>query len=226
MDTNKNTYTVIYATVLVVLVAAILAFASNTLKSRQQRNIEIEKKQNILKSVALGEQAQTVKDKDSYIEQEYSKYIQESSVSENGEELPIFICTFDNGEKAYILPVKGVGLWGPIWGYVSLKSDLNTIYGATFDHKGETPGLGAEIATAAFSSQFAGKQIFENGEFTSVQVVKGGAKGINQHEVDAISGGTITSKGLEEMLKVSLGKYLNYFKSTLAAADTTTVNNN
>ena len=133
-------------------------------------------------------------------------------------ELPLYICTFDNSEKVYIVPVHGAGLWGPIWGYVALQSDFNTIYGATFDHKGETPGLGADINTTWFGGQFTGKQIFKDGEFCSVEVVKGGADKSNPHQVDAISGGTITSKGLEKMLLDSFGDYLDFFKSRLVTA--------
>ena len=113
---------------------------------------------------------------------------------------PVFNSTTDNGEKVTIIPVQGKGLWGPIYGYVSLKSDMNTIYGVTFDHKGETPGLGAEINTTAFESMFPGKKLYEGDKFVSIGVIKGGAKAADPHNVDAISGGTITSKGLEKML--------------------------
>ena len=112
--------------------------------------------------------------------------------------LPVFRAEPDDGEKVIIIPVEGKGLWGPIYGYVSLKSDMNTIYGTNFDHKGETPGLGAEINTTAFESQFHGKKLFDNDNFISVQVLKGGAPENDIHGVDAISGGTITSKGLAE----------------------------
>ncbi|HMT68223.1 MAG TPA: FMN-binding protein, partial [Bacteroidales bacterium] len=97
-----------------------------------------------------------------------------------------------------------------IWGYISLKEDLSTIAGVTFDHKGETPGLGAEINTTEFESQFHDKKLFDNGAFVSVKVVKGGAGPGNLHEVDAISGGTVTSKALEKMLLDGLVKYEKY----------------
>ncbi len=124
--------------------------------------------------------------------------------------LPVFRATPDDGEKVIILPVEGKGLWGPIYGYVSLRSDMNTIYGVTFDHKGETPGLGAEINTTPFESMFPGKKLFDNENFVSVQVHKGGADPSDLHGVDAISGGTITSKGLEKMLFDCLKKYNDY----------------
>lgn len=219
MDTNNNTYTVIYATVMVVIVAALLALASYLLKDRQQRNVALETKQQILKSVKLGQDAETADDKATYIEGLYDKHIAETKVTSGAEELTLYICTMESGEKLYIIPVHGTGLWGPVWGYVALKSDFNTIYGATYDHKGETPGLGAEIATPEFTKQFEGKQIFTNGEFKSILVVKGGADTGSTNEVDAISGGTITSKAVEDMLFKSIGHYLEYFK--VAAANTT-----
>ncbi|HZM13220.1 MAG TPA: NADH:ubiquinone reductase (Na(+)-transporting) subunit C, partial [Bacteroidales bacterium] len=124
--------------------------------------------------------------------------------------LPVYIAVADNGDTLQIFPLEGKGLWGPIWGYVSLKDDMATIAGVTFDHKGETPGLGAEINTTPFESQFINKSLYENGSFISVQVVKGGADPGSRHEVDAISGGTITSKGLEAMVHDGLIKYEKY----------------
>lgn len=212
MDTNKNLYTIIYSAVLVIVVAVVLALASYLLKDRQQRNVAIETKLMILRSVHLGRNADKAKDKATYIEQEYAKYITDSSITEGDKNLPIYICRLENQEKFYIVKLHGAGLWGPIWGYISLKSNLSTVYGAVFAHKGETPGLGAEIATPGFSDQFADKKIFEGENFVSIQVVKGGAaKG--DHQVDAISGGTITSKAVEAMLKSSIGEYLNFFKT-------------
>ncbi|MDP3436259.1 MAG: NADH:ubiquinone reductase (Na(+)-transporting) subunit C [Bacteroidales bacterium] len=219
MDTNKNLYTILYATGMVVVVAVVLAFASSLLKERQQRNVEIERKQMILRSVHLAADANTVEDKDSYIEQEYAKYITDSSITEGEKQLTLYICKIESGERFYILPLHGVGLWGPVWGYISLKGDFNSVYGATFDHKSETPGLGAEISTNEFSNQFENKRIFdEKGDYVSVQVVKGGAKEGNYHQVDAISGGTITSKAVEDMLLKNIREYMNFFSQNLKAA--------
>lgn len=252
MDTNKNSYTIIYATLLVVFVAAILAFVSSSLKSRQQKNVDIEKQMSLLNSIGLGMEADKVPDKTAYIEEEYSKYITESFiVNYEGKvvegdafrvdlkeqydlmrqiaavpadrqdrktellaqlKLPVFVGTLENG-NVYILSCYGAGLWGPIWGYISLNSDFNIIHGATFDHKGETPGLGAEIATPRFRGQFVGKEIFTDNSFTSVAIVKGGAEPGNPHQVDAISGGTITSRSLESTLKNWLQYYLPYIES-------------
>lgn len=266
MDTNKNSYTIIYATVLVVVVAAILAFVAISLKDKQQKNIDIEKQMSLLKAVGLAQDANTVADKDTYIEKEFSKYItgsltvnnageisdlvesdngansivnsaafkinlkeqydimRQANASSNGEKgaikLPIFICTLDSGEQLYIVSCYGAGLWGPIWGYIAIKSDFNTVYGASFDHKGETPGLGAEIATVKFQDQFKGKEFFDNGNFTSVSIVKGGAEPGNMHEVDAISGGTITSKSLDATIKNWMEHYMPYIKAQQEKAQT------
>jgi len=124
--------------------------------------------------------------------------------------LPVLNASPEDGEKVTIIPVEGKGLWGPIWGYIALESDMNTIYGVTFDHKGETPGLGAEINQYPFESMFHGKKIYEDGKFVSVDVIKGGTTDDNPHGVDAISGGTITSKGLEKMLFDSMIKYNDF----------------
>lgn len=228
MDTNKNLYTVIYSVIMVVVVAVVLALAAYLLKDRQQRNIEIETKEMILRSAGLASEAESASDYASYIEGEYDKYITDTTVTSGGESLPLHISRKD-GESFYILPLHGTGLWGPIWGYITLRNDFNTVYGIVFDHKSETPGLGAEINTSEFSDQFKGKKIFEEGDFVSVMVVKGGAAGAGDpHKVDAISGGTITSKGVEDMLKSSIGKYLDYFNSNkinpAAVSDSTLTN--
>jgi len=126
--------------------------------------------------------------------------------------LAVFVCINDKNEKYYVVPVRGKGLWGPIWGYVSFKENLNTVEGTMFGHKGETPGLGAEIETSIFQKQFENKSIIDDKkEFVSIKVVKGGASKTDIHGVDAISGGTITSKGLEAMLRDCLKEYIAYF---------------
>ncbi len=227
MKQFSNRYIFIFSTVMVVVVASLLSLAATLLQPAQERNLEIEKKKSMLESIlipATRENAQEL----------YDKYITESFVlNTKGEpvagidaftvvlrneqkkpleeqHLPVFRAAPDDGEKVIILPVEGKGLWGPIYGYVSLMSDLNTIYGVTFDHKGETPGLGAEINTTPFESMFKGKKLYETGAFVSVKVHKGRPDPSDIHSVDAISGGTITSKGLEKMLLDCLGKYNDY----------------
>lgn len=127
-------------------------------------------------------------------------------------EWPIYVAEL-NGETMYVVPMEGTGLWGPIWGYVTLASDLNTIKGVTLAHKGETPGLGAEIATPKFQEQFVGKTIYEGDKYVSIEVMKGGGGKSNPHGVDGITGGTITSVGVGEMLYRSLDLYVPYFNT-------------
>merc|ERR1711879_50473 len=209
MNRNSNTYTVLYAAIMVILVAAILASVSMALKPMQVRNVEIEKKQSILGSVNITSTAENADD--IYAEKIVNQYTvntkgenvegdafsvnlkKEHAKSDEDMLLPVFECQTDEGLK-YVLPVRGAGLWGPIWGYISLNEDMNTIYGANFDHEGETPGLGAEISTEAFEKQFIGKKIFDdNGELYSIIVAKVGQEAPAEHKVDGISGGTITS---------------------------------
>lgn len=227
MDRNSNVYTFIYASVMVILVAALLSLAALNLKPAQDKNIEIEKKQNILASVNI--EASAAEAEKIYAEKIVNSYI----VNSNGEKvdgeafrvdlkkqyaekdvtkrlLPVFECNID-GEIKYILPMYGAGLWGPIWGYISVDSDMNTIYGATFDHQGETPGLGAEISTAPFESQFKGKTIFDGNNEIQFMVAKSNETFPAEHKVDAISGGTITSKGLQHMILEDLAAYKAFF---------------
>ena len=229
MKNFSNTYIFIFSTVMVILVALLLSMAAMQLKPFQDKNIEVEKKQNILASLRIESTTKNAVDL-------YAKYITDSYVINNkGEKqdgvvafdvdlktelekaasqrlLPVFVGTLDDQSKAYSLPVRGKGLWGPIWGYVSVKPDMNTIYGVTYDHQGETPGLGAEIATKGFQEPFMGKTLFKDStDFVSIQVEKGGAKKDDPHAVDAISGGTITSKGLQAMLDSCLVQYKTYF---------------
>lgn len=130
--------------------------------------------------------------------------------------LPVYIFNI-NGEDVPVVPCYGAGLWGPIWGYIAFKGDLNTVEGAVFDHKGETPGLGAEIGTEWFRANFVGKQIYaQDGTFSSIKVVKGGASKDDINGVDAISGGTITSGALEKAIKSWLEAYIPYFETNKA----------
>ena len=218
---------------MVVIVAAVLSFIATKLKPFQDFNEEVQKKQDILKAIQVDTNAETALDL-------YDKYIVDSRVVNSegkllegqnafktdlkkeiskpvpDRSLPIFVSAIDDGSTKLIIPLQGKGLWGPIWGYISLNDDMKTIYGASFDHKSETPGLGAEINTEKFQAQFLGKKILnDDQEFVSVKVVKGGAEEDNPYAVDAISGGTITSNGLEDMMYDCLEPYMNYFKQEL-----------
>lgn len=244
MNKNSNAYIIIYASVMIVIVAILLSVAALALKDRQQANIAVEKQSAILSAIGLGGDADKAKDKTQYIKDEYAKHIVDSYVvNGNGNRvegdafelldglkaefaktdketmrLPVFQAKLDNGTQLNILAVYGTGLWGPIWGYLALESDWDTIYGAVFAHQGETPGLGAEIATPHFSSQFPGKLIFDNGQLVGIAVLKGvGASAGNDHAVDAISGGTITSRGVEIMLRDCLTAYLPLIERQRAA---------
>ena len=125
--------------------------------------------------------------------------------------VPLYV-TEKDGETFYVVPLRGKGLWGPVWGYLALESDGNTVVGATFGHKSETPGLGAEITTPIFTDQFPGQKISEAGVFQSISVVKAGTSAGN-YMVDGISGGTITSNGVNDMLTDCLAPYAVYFKN-------------
>lgn len=246
MNKNSNAYIVTYATVMVVIVALVLSFTAIKLQPIQKANVENEMKGAILMSIGEGMEADKAPDKTTYINDQYKKYIVDSyAVNAKGEkvegadafsilgdlkkeyakdeaerQLPIFVGKSDDGTIRYILPLSGKGLWGPIWGYLAVSSDWNTISGVVLDHQGETPGLGAEIATPGFENQFKGKTIFEGGNLVGISVLKGvGASAGNSHAVDAVSGGTITSQGVEKMLKGNLESYAPYIAKMKAAGN-------
>lgn len=245
MNTNSNTYIFIYASVMVIIVAAVLSTAATLLKDKQLQNVKNEKMQAITASANIESTAANA-------EEIYNQYITEEwIINQNGEitdlyksgsfekgnrrafdvnlktELykkskgeefmsPMFVCNVDSNTY-YIIPLLGKGLWGPVWGNIAVESDFNTVKGVVFDHKGETPGLGAEIIFPMFTDPFIGKKIFdENGNFTSIMVVKGGAarlpENLQIHGVDAISGGTITSVSVNDMLFDCLENYVPYIK--------------
>ena len=238
MDVNKNSYTFGFAAIMVIVVAVILSGTSIILKDAQYSNVELEKKQNILRSVGvnvnrdqaaieypvyikeelvlnhLGEIINNLSSFDVDLSKEVKKSIVEDDenipLEERTSLLPLYISEVE-GETKYIIPLRGKGLWGPIWGFISFNADLNTVFAAVFDHKAETPGLGAEINTSLFQDVFQGKTIFEKGEFVSIFVQKGGSNG-DIHKVDGISGGTITSDGVTDMLNERLKRYLPYFR--------------
>ena len=233
INVQSNLYTFIYASVMVILVALALSLAFIKLKPLQDANMQKEKQQAILASIGLKcEREQAPELFKQYIKQSFVINISGNKIPGldplkisleeqyhkplKQRQLPVFIAEYQ-GQKIYVFPVYGKGLWGPIWGYVALDKDLNTIHGVIFDHKGETPGLGAEIAQPWFQKQFIGKKIFDqNGNFVSIAVVKGGAPKNDTHAVDAISGGTLTSKGLQAMLHDFLGGYVNFMKKVRA----------
>jgi len=234
MNTNSNLYTFIYASLLVIVVAAVLSFTALKLQPLQEANVKTEKMQDILASVQIETSVKNAKD-------DFNKFITKSMVVDsdgkevegaafdinlkqqykkdlNERNLPVYEATLADGSKKLIFPLRGTGLWGPIWGYVSMEEDLNTIFGAVFDHAKETPGLGADINKDWFQDPFVGRKLFDGDTFIGINVHKGGKGaaaliGDTEHGVDAISGGTITSKALEEMIKNCMGSYQVYLKA-------------
>ena len=220
MNTNSNTYTIAYASIMVVIVAFLLAFVSSSLKETQNKNVEMDTKKQILSAVNVKD----VKDADAAFQQynvqdmlvqadgTLAPYTAKFNTSYKGEiaekRFHVFECKV-NDETKYILPIYGAGLWGPIWGYVALNADKETVFGVYFSHQGETPGLGAEIATEKFQGQFPGKKVLAEGE-VALSVVKNGKVAQPDYEVDGISGGTITSKGVDAMIKDCLKEYTSF----------------
>ena len=221
MNTNSNSYTIIYASVMVVIVAFLLAFVSSSLRETQNKNVQLDTKKQILAALNV----KNVEDADA----EYQKYVKgdmlmnvDGTLAENTDEfatnyekeakehqrLHVFVCDVD-GQTKYVFPVYGVCLWGGIWGYVALNEDKDTVYGVYFSHASETPGLGAEIATEHFQNEFVGKKTLENGA-VALGVVKNGKVEKPDYQVDGISGGTITSVGVDAMLKACLNSYISF----------------
>ena len=226
MDTNKNSYTIIYAAVMVVVVALLLALVSSGLKETQTTNVKLDKKKQILSALQINlEDQDAAALYDQYIVKELVVNTKAEILSEvrgqafdidvvketakplEDRKLPVYVAQME-GQTKYIIPLRGAGLWGPIWGYVALNDDKNTVFGTYFSHASETPGLGAEIALPKFQQEFVGKHILnDRNEFVSIAVMKAGQNSDTQEQVDAISGGTITSKGVEAMLLNSIGQY-------------------
>lgn len=213
LDTNSNVYTIIYAAVMVVIVALLLAVVSAALKPRQDANVKLDTQKQILNSLNLRDL------KNAEAQAKYEEIITEKHCDKCG--LDWFEAKL-NGEMKYILPVKGAGLWGPIWGYIAVNEDKATIYSVFFNHEGETPGLGGEIKNyEVFQHQFEGKPVLgASGEGMTIE------KAGNGGDVDCISGATITSKGVETMLHTCLGEYIKAGWFAAAADENENVNVN
>ncbi|HRZ32341.1 MAG TPA: FMN-binding protein [Flavobacterium sp.] len=224
MNREANSYTFLFATVMVVIVATALAFAATTLKPAQDENIQNEKRQYILKSFGINvERDSSVSAYKKYIKAEYVFDVNGNEIGNDAfnidiavtkDKFPVFV-TEKEGNKFYVIPVRGVGLWDAIWGYISINEELK-VDGIVFDHKAETPGLGAEIREDFFTKRFVGESIFDaNGSLQAVKVVKGYTGGDNKEdgEVDAISGATLTGNGVTNMLASGLKPYEKFLKS-------------
>ena len=232
MSRDSNLYTFLFVGIMIVGIAYILAYTSQTLKPMQDENVKNEKMQNILSTVGINVSREEA-------EKSYKKYIVEElalkidgSINENinpfsdlnlakelkkdyeDQHFPLYVAEI-NSEKYYIIELRGTGLWDAIWGYISLKSDFNTVNGVSFDHKGETAGLGAEITKDWFKESFKDEKIFNSdGELVGITVLKGNNDPNNidkdDHEVDAISGSTITGDGVTDMIYERVNNYLPY----------------
>lgn len=244
MKNFSNRYMFIYSAVLVAIVAVILSVVAMGLKERQDNNIRNEKMQVLLAAINVeataneaaelyqkyfdqeltvntdGEIISIYNNKEQKMEQGTErafdiKLKDQQNLEKNGAKgaFPVYVFTKD-GRKGYVMPTQGNGLWGPIYSNIALDEDLNTIIGVTFSHESETPGLGAEITTPKFQNPFIGKQILdENGQVISIAVKKN-ADASGLHEVDAISGGTMTSNGVNKMLATDLQRYQKFIDAT------------
>ena len=234
MKRDSNAYTFIFATLMVLVVASALAFTASSLKDLQASNVRKEKMQNILATIGVEtdrEQAEILYNQ--YITGELSltsggDLDQEVNAFEinlnnelkkpvNEQRFPLYEASVE-GEKYYIVPLRGAGLWNAIWGYIALEEDKNTIKGAVFDHVGETAGLGAEITQEWFQNRFLGEKVFDKeGNLVGINVSKtnNDPKDLDKddHEVDAISGATITGDGVTNMILERLNHYLPYLKT-------------
>lgn len=243
INTDKNVYTVVFASVMVVIVGSILAFLATGLSGRINENMRFEKQQNILYAMGVNENA----DEGSVnfvptdeVESEFSQYITEQivikgdEVVENKEaylidmkkqlamakkgqtpELPLFIGEKE-GRKFYVIPMYGKGLWDDIWGYIALDSEM-VVQGVFFDHKGETPGLGANINQRYFMDDFSGESIMDGTRYAGINVAKGNNDPLNNdkddNEVDALAGATITGNGVAAMIKETINLYKDYLQT-------------
>lgn len=231
MNKNSNAYTFIFAIIMVIVVAVTLSFTATSLGPLQKENVRKEKMQNILLTIGIETDRENAEELfDKYISQQLSLNSQgekkegvnafevdlakELSKPDEEQTYPIYVANYE-GSEYYIAPLRGSGLWDAIWGYIALEDDANTVKGVVFDHKGETAGLGAEITTDWFQQSFVDEKIFnDKGELVGVNVVKGysGGNDKDDNKVDSISGATITSDGVSEMIEKRLKNYLPFFK--------------
>jgi Na+-transporting NADH:ubiquinone oxidoreductase subunit C len=241
--TDSNPYTLLFAVAMVVAVGSILAFLAAGLKEKISENKRLEKQQNILYAMGVNENDDTSANfvSTDKVGAEWTNYIKKQIIIQNSEiseddnaylidikkektlakdpsysrRLPLFVGE-KKGKKFYVAPIRGKGLWDAIWGYVALDENM-IVQGAYFDHKGETPGLGANIKERFFMDDFIGEHLMQDGVFKGITVKKGNADPRNDdkqdNEVDAIAGATITGDGVTAMIKSDLKLYVPYFKT-------------
>lgn len=227
MKTNSNSYTIIYSVIIVVIVAFLLAFVSQALKPMQDANVALDKKKQILNSLNIRDLNDAQADAkykevvvaDRVIDEKGKVLLPGTTGGENAGfkleskdykegKLALYICRV-NGETKYVIPVYGMGLWGPISGYIALNADKSTVYGVYFNHESETAGLGAEIKdNKAWQEKFQGKKLFKNGDDKTIALSVEKKVEDPTTQVDAVTGATLTSNGVRDMLHEALGKYL------------------
>ena len=234
MNTNSNSYTIIYASVMVIIVAFLLAFVSSSLKPIQDANVAIDKKSQILASLNIrGLEKSEIEAKydnvivcdpiikaDGAVVNEGTAKDEASFVLDskdvNDENMPLYIANVDGATK-YVIPVTGRGLWGGLWGYIALNEDCQTVFGAYMSHSSETAGLGALLVEDWFHARFVGKKLFKGDDQVALTVVKAGAVKEADYEVDGITGATLTTNGVANMVKDGLQKYIGFINTKTAA---------
>ena len=202
LNTNNNAYIIIYSAILVVIVAFLLAFVYQALKPMQDANVALDQKMQILNSLNLrnldGAEAEAM----------YGRVVKSEEEIDGS---TYYLCETKAGKKKYVFPLKGMGLWGGISGYVAVDDDLNTIFGVYFNHESETAGLGSEIKDSqAWQEKFIGKKIYSESGELAVGVVKKVENAAS--EVDCITGATLTSNGVHDMLRNGLDGYISKLK--------------
>jgi len=229
INKESNAYTFGFSILLVILVGAILSSLSLGLKPLKDKNAEVKKQFDILNAIGVdadrsnaqelytqyvgnntfvvSAQGEKLESEDAFA-LDVQKQHRDKTIAEDARKFPVFVANKD-GQTMYVLPTVGKGLWGPIWGFVAVGEDMETIVGASFDHKTETPGLGAEIKNTSFEEQYIGAKMTSN-----ITVVKDGSGKLDAQKVDGITGGTITSKGVEEMMNRTMAVYSAYFSKT------------
>ena len=233
--TDSNSYTIIFSVIMVVVVGSLLAFFANFTKDLRIKNDQVKAQIDILSAIGVAaDRSNATEMFTQYIKQQ--KVIAGTEVSDdekaylidvkkemdgakkgNVQRLPLFVAEKD-GKTLYILPVRGNGLWDAIWGYIALNDDLKTINGVYFDHKGETPGLGANITESFFTEDFKGEFLYDaSGNFKGIEISKSNGDPNNEdktdNQVDAISGATITGNGVGAMINSGIRAYLPYFET-------------
>lgn len=225
LDTSGNVYTIVYASVMVIVVAFLLAFISSVLKPTQDANVENDTKGQILTSLNIDIKAPGFNVADEFenvqdmlwngteLTPYTGKFLSSYGSAIKAGELHVFVAQA-NGETKYVLPVTGRGLWGGLWGYIALNADKKTVYGTYFYHESETAGLGARIGERWFQKQFNGKPVFAEGntETVELKVVKAGASKA-ETEVDGVTGATLTSVGVSDMVQDGLSVYLSFINN-------------